>query len=233
MQLAAIIAAGGEGIRLGGNVRKQYLNLGSKPMLAHSVGIFAGHEAVSQIIVAVPEGDFDGANGILSAYFPLDLFHLVAGGATRQQSIKNALEAIKDQPDLVAVHDAARPLASTKLLNRLTEAALEDGAAVPVIPLADTAKQVDEKGMVLSTPPRESLRLVQTPQVFRFSLILEAYSNAARIGLEATDDSALVELLGKPVRTVEGELSNLKVTSALDLALATILLDGRKGEGLK
>jgi len=233
MQLAAVIAAGGKGIRLGRNVRKQYLSLGSKPMLAHSVGLFAGHEAVSQIVVAIPEGDFISANGILSTYFPVELYQLVAGGATRQQSINKALEAIKGKPDLVAVHDAARPLASANLLNKLIEAALEDGAAVPVIPLADTAKQVDKKGMVISTPPRESLRLVQTPQVFRFSLIVEAYSNAERSGLEATDDSALIELLGKPVRTVEGELSNLKVTSALDLALATILFDGRKGEGLK
>ena len=228
MQLAAVIAAGGKGIRLGSNVRKQYLSLGSKPMLAHSVGLFAGHEAVSQIIIAIPEDDLESAKGILSTYFPVELFQMVAGGATRQQSINNALEAINGKPELVAVHDAARPLASENLLDRLIEAALENGAAVPVIPLADTPKQIDKNGMVLSTPPRESLRLVQTPQVFRFSLILEAYSNAERIGLEATDDSALVELLGKPVRTVEGELSNLKVTSALDLALATILLDGRK-----
>ena len=228
MQLAAVIASGGKGIRLGSNVRKQYLSLGSKPMLAHSVGLFAGHEAVSQIIVAIPEDDFESAKGILSTYFPVELFQLVAGGATRQQSINNALQTIKGKPDLVAVHDAARPLASASLLDRLIEAALEDGAAVPVIPLADTAKQVDESGMVLSTPSRKSLRLVQTPQVFRFHLIAEAYGSAERSGLEATDDSALVELLGKPVKTVEGELSNLKVTSALDLALATILLDGRK-----
>ena len=228
MQLAAVIAAGGKGIRLGSNVRKQYLNLGSKPMLAHSVGLFAGHEAVSQIIIAIPEDDLESAKGILSTYFPVELFQMVAGGATRQQSINNALEAINGKPELVAVHDAARPLASENLLDRLIEAALENGAAVPVIPLADTPKQIDKNGMVLSTPPRESLRLVQTPQVFRFNLIVEAYSNAERSGLEATDDSALIELLGKPVKTVEGELSNLKVTSALDLALATILLDGRK-----
>ncbi len=233
MQLAAVIAAGGKGIRLGSNVRKQYLNLGSKPMLVHSVGLFAGHESASQIIVAVPEGDFESAKGILSTYFPVELFQLVAGGLTRQQSIYNALEAIKGKPDLVAVHDAARPLASTSLLDRLIETALKSGAVVPVIPLADTAKQVGNKGMVLSTPPRESLRLVQTPQVFRFELLMLAYRNALKKGLSATDDSALIELLGKPVKTVEGELSNLKVTSALDLALATILLDGRKGEGLK
>lgn len=233
MQLAAVIAAGGVGIRLGSNVRKQYLSLGSKPMLAHSVGLFSGYEPVSQIIVAIPEGDFEFASRILSTYFPGELIKFVAGGATRQQSIGNALKVIKGKPDLVAVHDAARPLATANLLNRLTEAALEDGAAIPVIPLADTAKQVDEKGMVLSTPPRESLRLVQTPQVFRFNLIVEAYSNAEGSGLDATDDSALVELLGMPVKTVEGELSNLKVTSALDLALATILFDGKKGEGLK
>lgn len=228
MQLAAVIAAGGKGIRLGSNVRKQYISLGSKPMLAHSVGLFAGHSAVSQVIVAIPEDDFESAREILLTFFPVELFQLVAGGATRQESINNALATIKGKPDLVAIHDAARPLASKNLLDRLIKAALQDGAAVPVIPLADTAKQVNKNRMVLSTPPRESLRLVQTPQVFWFSLIVDAYRNAGRSGLEATDDSALVELLGKPVRTVEGELSNIKVTSALDLALAQVLFDSRK-----
>lgn len=227
MQLAAVIAAGGKGVRLGSNVRKQYLNLGSKPMLAHSVGLFVGHEAISQIIIAIPEGDFESAKEILSTHYPGEFFQLVAGGATRQQSIYNALKSIEGKPNLVAVHDAARPLASVNLLDRLIEAALEDGAAVPVIPLADTAKQVDKNGMVLSTLSRESLRLVQTPQVFRFSLILEAYHNAERNELKVTDDSALVEQLGNPIRAVDGEIANLKVTSSLDLALATILLDRR------
>ncbi len=231
MIAAAVIAAAGQGVRMGGATRKQYLMLEGKPVLARSVGLFIDHDPVDEIIVVVPAGDIENANELLQPFCPPGSYKFVAGGATRQESINNGLSALSSEAELVCIHDAARPLASAGLLINLLEAASLYGAAVPVIALSDTVKEVDEKGFIVSTPSRENLRLVQTPQVFRRDIIISAYENAVTRKLKATDDAALVEYTGNPVATVAGEFSNLKITSPRDLILASFWLKADKEEG--
>ncbi len=232
MKVAAVIAAAGEGLRLGGSTKKQYLLLKGKPVLARSLQLFTDHGSVEEIIIVIPADDLDTVAGLLEPYSTSGKkIKYVKGGESRQESIDNGLSELSTSVDFVCIHDAARPLASRQLLDSLLDAALKYGAAIPVIPLSDTAKVVDEDNFVASTPSRESLRLVQTPQVFRRELICEAYNNAKKVGLVGTDDASLVENLQKPVATVAGELSNIKITSALDLALVSFWLEGKK-EGL-
>jgi len=229
LKAAALVAAAGAGLRMEAATRKQYLMLEGLPVLVHSLNLFLRHGAVTEIIVVIPPGEADQVGGFLESYCSLQKVKLVEGGASRQESVSRGLCALTAEAELVCIHDAARPLASAGLLDRLLEAAARFGAAVPVIKLNDTVKTVDNEGFVLSTPQRERLRLVQTPQVFRRDLIIRAYEEARKKSAAATDDSSLVELLGKPVATVPGENANLKITGPGDLLLASLLLKGASG----
>lgn len=226
MKTAAIVAAAGAGLRMKSATRKQYLSLEGMPVLFHSLNLFLEHPAITEIILVIPPGDADAVTGLLQPYCPPERIILVEGGPARQESISRGLKALSSEAGLVCIHDAARPLASAGLLDKLLEAAICWGAAVPVIALSDTVKEVDNEGYVLATPARERLRLVQTPQVFKRDLIMQAYAEASNNLAKATDDASLVELIGKPVMTVPGEPGNLKITSPLDLLLASLLLKG-------
>jgi 2-C-methyl-D-erythritol 4-phosphate cytidylyltransferase len=226
MKVAAIIAAAGEGLRMGSLTRKQFLLLEGVPVIAYSVKLFLGHPAVKEIIIVVPPGEKDAVKALIRTYYSSGQYILVEGGETRQESISLGLKAVSIDIDLVAVHDAARPLATADLLNRLVEAAAEKGAVVPVVLINDTAKEIDSSGYIISTPDREKLRLVQTPQVFRREILVNAYQEASRKGHMATDDASLVELSGAKVLTIPGEVNNLKLTSPRDLDLAVILMRG-------
>ena len=206
--------------------RKQYLVLEGIPILARSIKLFLEHPAFTEIIVVIPPGDDKVVRELLGPYFSLDRLKLVEGGATRQVSVGNGLKAISAEAKLVAIHDAARPLATPCLLALLLDSAAHWGAAIPVIQLTDTLKEVDDAGFVQATPARGKLRLVQTPQVFKRDLLEKAYQTFQDAGGKATDDAALVELLGEPVITVPGEQSNFKITSPLDLILASLMLKG-------
>lgn len=224
MDVSAIIAAAGKGLRMENATRKQYLILDKVPVLARSLNLFLEHSRVCEVIAVIPVGERPEVQNLLQPYCPIERIRLVDGGATRQDSVSRGLEALSGQEALICIHDAARPLVSAKLLEALLEAAEEWGAAVPVMPLADTVKEVDVQGMILSTPNRETLRLVQTPQVFRREVITGAYRRARDLGLIATDDASLVEAMGRPVRAIPGEPDNLKITSRRDLDLASLLL---------
>ena len=208
------------------SIRKQYLLLEGVPVLVRSVRLFLNHPALVKLVVVVPPEDLEKAGDLLLKYCPLERVELVGGGATRQDSVHKGLQALPRDCEIICVHDAARPLATGVLLERLIATALEYGAAVPVIGLSDTVKVVDDDEMVVSTPPRGNLRLVQTPQVFRAELVRQAYEEAAASGAQATDDASLVELLGESVKAVEGEVANLKITSPPDLVLASWYLKG-------
>jgi 2-C-methyl-D-erythritol 4-phosphate cytidylyltransferase/2-C-methyl-D-erythritol 2,4-cyclodiphosphate synthase len=153
----------------------------------------------------------------------------VFGGATRQRSVRNGLEAQADaEPEIVLIHDGARPFASRELIARAIEAALRHGAAVPATPMTDTVKQIDGNSRIIATPERASLRAVQTPQAFRFDLILEAHRNAARADL--TDDAAVAEAAGHPVFVFAGDSDNVKVTTMPDLREAEARLSSNATE---
>ncbi len=226
MKLGAIIAAAGAGRRMKNKTRKQYLLLEGVPVLARSVMLFLLHPELVKLEVVVPPEDLEEAGNLLRRHCPPGRVELVAGGATRMESVYLGLEALPQDCEIICVHDAARPLATAALLSQLIAAARVYGAAIPVIGLSDTVKIVDGEQMVVSTPPRQNLRLVQTPQAFRAALIRRAYSEAVACGLEATDDASLVELLGEPVKAVEGEAVNLKITTPSDLVLASWYLKG-------
>lgn len=226
IKFAAVVVAAGAGERMGGGIRKQYLELEGRPILARSLELFLDHPSADEVIAVIPAGDEKIVRDLLRPHFAPEKVKLAAGGATRQESVGKGLEALTAESRLVCIHDAARPLASKTLLESLLEAAIHHGAAVPVITPGDTVKEVGRDSFILSTPARAMLRLAQTPQVFERGLIVRAYRKAAEENREATDDASLVECLGEPVITVPGERSNLKITTPHDLALASILLKG-------
>ncbi len=224
MDVTAIIAAAGEGLRMDSATRKQYLFLEKVPVLARSLNLFLRNNRVEEVVAVIPPGERTEVQNLLQPYCPIERIKLVDGGPTRQESVERGLEAIAVREVLVCIHDAARPLASEGLLEALLDAAANWGAAVPVLRPPDTIKEVNREGMVISTPDRELLRLAQTPQVFRLGLINTAYRQARERGLQATDDASLVEAMGELVKTVPGEAENLKITSPRDLDLASLLI---------
>lgn len=228
MRASAVVVAAGAGQRMAMNLRKQYLTLGGIPVLVRSLQLFLDHPSVGEVVAVIPPGEAGIVEELLRPYFPPQKVRLVDGGADRSESVDRGLKALEEEAELVCIHDAARPLASAGLLDRLLNAAARWGAAVPVLELSDTVKEIDGAGFILSTPDREKLRLVQTPQVFKRDIIIEAYRNSAAAVLNATDDARLVELSGRAIKTVPGEAENLKITRPLDLKLATLLLEGKE-----
>lgn len=218
MRVTAIIAAGGSGSRLGGEVPKQFLPLGNQTILQRTVAAFTAHTRVDDVIVALPAGM--AASEVLGALHAK--LRCVPGGATRQESVANAFDAAPADADIVLVHDAARPFVSDAVISRAIDAAAQHGAAIVASPVTDTVKQVTiEAGarVVAATIPRESIFLAQTPQAFRRDVLAGAVA-LGRDGAQGTDEAALAELSGHPVHIVEGDAENVKITTAADLARA-------------
>ncbi len=207
-----IVVAGGSGARFGRP--KQYEQLGPERILDRSVAV-AG-SACHGTVVVVPAGDVAAE----SAHFE----HVVAGGASRSESVRAGLAAVPESATVVCVHDAARPFATSQLYERVV-AAIDAGAdgAIPGVAVTDTIKVVDGDGVVCDTPPREALRAVQTPQAFRAVVLRRAHAD----GGEGTDDAALVEAAGGRVVVVEGETDNRKITHPDDLDWARARLAAR------
>lgn len=230
MRTALIVAAAGRGARMGEKINKLYLPLGGRPLLWRTLATCLAAGCFEQRIVVVAPGEEELLRReVLWPYFPGQPVIVVTGGEERQDSVYAGLLATDRACDLVCIHDGARPLVHTELVVRAVQLAAEQGSAVAAVPLKDTVKRTDNSGMVLETLPRHQLRLVQTPQVFRRDWLLTAYSCARAEGLVATDDAALVERCGYPVRLVTGDYENIKVTTPEDLALAEIIL-GRRGD---
>jgi 2-C-methyl-D-erythritol 4-phosphate cytidylyltransferase len=230
MTVAVIIVAAGRGVRMGTGRPKAFVRLAGLTLLERSVGIFIAHPRVGRVVAAVP--DLGEAARVLGPH--TERVVLVRGGASRQDSVRAGLLALPAGADeIILVHDAARPLVSREIVDSVIAAAGAHGAAVPVIPPADTVKQVAADGVVETTLARDRLRLAQTPQGFRGPLLREAYARAARDAFLGTDDAALVERTGHRVRAVDGSQYNIKITTPLDLALAEAILarekDGERG----
>jgi 2-C-methyl-D-erythritol 4-phosphate cytidylyltransferase / 2-C-methyl-D-erythritol 2,4-cyclodiphosphate synthase len=232
--VAAVIVAAGRGSRAGSGIPKAYRPLGGQPMIRFSLSLFSGDKhirLVQPVIHADDIGFYETAAG------GLDVLPPVFGGATRQSSVLAGLEALAaHRPEIVLVHDAARPFASAALISRAVAAA-EGGAAVPGVTLSDTVKAVDAREHVTQTLDRTILRAIQTPQAFKFDVLLAAHRNAAAAGRgDFTDDAALMEWAGHPVGVFAGEADNVKLTVAADFAHAesqrlAALADLRMGTG--
>jgi 2-C-methyl-D-erythritol 4-phosphate cytidylyltransferase/2-C-methyl-D-erythritol 2,4-cyclodiphosphate synthase len=240
IKVAAVVVAAGRGLRAGGDLPKQYRSILGEPVIRPSLAIFAKHAALSAVQPVIHPDDAELFARAIHGFDSLGLVILppVSGGASRQASVCAGLEALEPhRPDLVLVHDAARPFASAALVARAIAAAQASGAAVPVIPVADTVKTVDAAGCVTGTIDRAPLRLVQTPQAFGFAALLDAHRLAKAAGRDDfTDDAALAEWAGLTVTTFEGEAGNVKLTTNDDFARAeaaklAALSDVRTGFG--
>ena len=210
-----IIPAAGLGRRLGADTAKAFVDLGGAPMLCRTMERFDDIESIAQRIVAVRADDVDTARKHLEKW---DVT-VLEGGALRQDSVAAALSAA--QCDYVAIHDGARPFVSRNLIQRVLEGALETGAAVAAIPVTDTVKRA-ENDSIAETIPRNGLWAAQTPQAFHTDLLRRAFDGIQ--GAEVTDDARLVETTGHPVRIVEGERGNIKITTPEDLEEARWIL---------
>jgi 2-C-methyl-D-erythritol 4-phosphate cytidylyltransferase / 2-C-methyl-D-erythritol 2,4-cyclodiphosphate synthase len=234
-RVGLLVVAGGRGVRLGADRPKQYLNCAGRPLIVHTIEALAASFLFQAIMVVIHADDralYEQAIGHLTASAAKALGPPAIGGASRQQSVLAGLEAlVAAEPDIVLIHDAARPFPSADLVARAIEAAERRGAAAPGTAMSDTIKQVDAEGQVLATPPRSTLRAVQTPQAFRFPLILGAHRRAASAGVgDLTDDVAVAEWAGAPAYVFEGDPANVKVTTMQDLAAVEARLTASSGE---
>src|SRR5688572_7092174 len=225
MEALAIIVAAGRGERMEAGVPKAFLPLGGVPMLVHSVRAFAMAPSVTAIVVVVPAERIDEARGMLSAISkPVTV---VAGGVQRQDSVRAGLRAAPAAFDgIFLVHDAARPLVGVATIESVAEVAVEMGAAIPTVPVADTIKRM-EHGQVRGTVDRGSLAAAQTPQGFTASLLRRAYDAAYRDGAVLTDEAMAVERLGGSVAAVPGDRRNRKMTTPDDMEWAEDVLRRR------
>jgi 2-C-methyl-D-erythritol 4-phosphate cytidylyltransferase / 2-C-methyl-D-erythritol 2,4-cyclodiphosphate synthase len=232
---AAILVAAGRGLRAGAGGPKQYRPIGGQTVIFRAMAPFSNHPQVSNV---QPVLHLDDVAMFSAAVSGLRHEPPAEGGATRQQSVRAGLEALAaHQPDIVLIHDAARPFVSEGLISRAIEAVGRTGAAIPTIPVADTIKLVDNSGNVETTPERARLRIAQTPQAFSYDAILSAHRRAAREQRhDFTDDAALAEWAGLTVATFEGDVANMKLTTPEDFLreearLASLLGDVRTGTG--
>ena len=225
-KIAAIIPAAGAGSRMQLSVKKPYLRLGKKPILSHTIDRFEQHSAIDEIFVVVDSADFAMCRTtILDPYRYQKVRELVPGGETRQMSVFNALQTLADDVDFVLVHDGVRPFVTEAVIFECLTATAEWGAAVTAVPVKETIKVANEELFVVDTPERHRLWRVQTPQGFRKSLLVEAHEKARRNSITATDDAALVEQLGHPIKLITGSYRNIKLTTLEDLRIAETLLN--------
>jgi len=217
-RVGAIIVAAGRGRRMGG-VDKVFALLGGKPVLARVIDAFQGCDSIDQIVVVVSRENLEKCRQLVAEPGWSKVIEVCAGGRRRQDSVAAGLSRLS-QCQWVVIHDGARPLLTVDLIERGLEAARETGAAVAAVPVTDTIKVAGDDRLVQQTLPRRNLWAVQTPQVFRFDIIAEAYRQAED---EATDDASLVEQLGYKVKLYMGSYDNIKVTTPDDLALAETL----------
>jgi 2-C-methyl-D-erythritol 4-phosphate cytidylyltransferase len=227
LKAVAVIVAGGTGKRIlrdttagKKNLPKQFLNLGDRPILVHTLDRFEENEKVDEIILVVPE-EYMGycSQAIVDKFQFKKIKKIVCGGKERQDSVYLGLKACPNSTSVVVIHDGVRPLISKEKIAESIRLCQKEKAVILAVPPKDTIKRVEE-GAVITTLDRERLWLVQTPQTFEFQLILDAHEKAREDNFTATDDSVLVERLGQKVAVLEGDYRNIKITTSDDLAIA-------------
>ena len=233
-KLVAIVPAAGAGKRLGLGINKAFAVLRGAPLIVHCLAMLARTQLVSQAIVVLAPAEVEEGSELLGRY-QADYFSslpikVVAGGKERQDSVANALAAVPADADYIAVHDGARPFAGRAVFERTLAAAKEQGAAIAAVPVKNTIKVVDAKGVVVDTPVRSTLVAVQTPQVFRAALLKDAYAHLAAHPAAVTDDASVVEPLGHRVVVAQGRYENIKITTPEDLVLAEHFLEELQDE---
>lgn len=242
----AIVPAAGSGKRFGSGERKQFMKISGAPLLIHTLKQLHASVHITEIVPVLRKEDMEKGREIITSQGLHKIRRIAQGGRERQDSVSNALHIIAEacvsarggvkekkefcggEESLILVHDGVRPLVSSALIERVLLSIEGFDGVIPGLPAKDTIKEVDRNGMVLSTVDRNWHRSVQTPQVFTFSAIREAYEKARTDGFYATDDAALVERIGGKVRVVEGDPLNIKITTPEDLALAEYFISKRR-----
>ena len=221
-----MVVAAGMSTRMEG-INKTFAELTGRPLIAVTLEAFDSSPLVDEIVVVLAQRDLGAARELLSSYGLGKVSTACVGGARRQDSVLNGLRAL-EPCDWVMVHDGARPGLSHELLERGLQAARETGAAVAGVPVKDTIKVAGEGNLVAGTPPRDTLWAAQTPQIFRYSLLMEAHERCRQ---EVTDDAAMVEMMGHPVQIFQGSYRNMKVTTPEDMDVMEALLKGSGRQG--
>lgn len=229
MKVSVIIPAAGLGTRMGreksGVSRKQFMLLDGAPILIHTIRKFQLCPSVKEIVIALRAEDMEWARGLVHQEHPAKPVRFVEGGDSRQASVENALAILAPGTELVAVHDAVRPFIDPEIVERVIAEAAQSGAAIVGIVPVDTVKQMHKKDKIKSTLPREHLVMAQTPQVFRFELLKEAFAAARADQFTGTDEASLVERLERvDVSVVQGSDRNIKLTKPTDMDLAHLYL---------
>jgi 2-C-methyl-D-erythritol 4-phosphate cytidylyltransferase len=223
--ISAVIVAGGKGKRLGAGINKQYIKLLGREILAWTLGAFEKVALVEEVVLVVPEDELEYCReNIVNHYGFKKVKEIVTGGAERQNSVYNGLKACSPDTEVVLIHDGARPFISVEVIAASIEGAMEHGACAVAVAVKDTLKVVDREKFVVSTPERSSIYSVQTPQTFKYELILKAHRQALEKNMSATDDTMLVEALGRRVKLIEGDYYNLKITTQEDLVFGEAIL---------
>lgn len=224
MNRYTIIVAGGSGSRFGATIPKQFVALAGKPLLMHTIKAFHNYDNAMKIIVALPAEHMSLWQDLCLQH-SFEIKHLaIEGGSNRFESVRNALESIKDSKGLVAIHDGARPLVTKELIQKGFETAEMCGTAIPAVPVTDSIRQLDRQGS--HTVNRESFVAVQTPQIFNLEILQKAYT--ADYSPTFTDDASVVEFNGQSVTLYDGSSENIKITRPIDLKIAETILIDRK-----
>ena len=224
--VSAIIVAAGQGIRMKGTMRKQYLDLSGQPVLAHSIMTFDSCSLVDEILLVIPKEDVEYCqNKILSLLDLNNQINLVCGGDKRQDSVYNGLKATTKNTETVVIHDGVRPFIQPEDLKQCILVSKKYGACILGTPASDTLKRADKSNIIETTLSRENIWLAQTPQAFKYDLILKAHETARRDGYVGTDDASLVERMGEDVKIINGGKFNIKITKKEDLAIAKAMFD--------
>ncbi len=221
----AVIVSAGKGQRFSEGRKKQFVSLAGKPVLAHTLDRFERCPLVEAVLLVIGEEDIDYCfREIIEKYQYKKIFHVVPGGKHRQDSVKNGIDALSGDVEIVLIHDGVRPFITEEMIENAIRSAIRFQAVVLAMPVKETIKMADPDGKVLRTLDRNSLWQVQTPQAFQAGLIRQALRKASEDGFLGTDDASLVERLGVEVHIVPGSYSNIKITTPEDLVLAHHLL---------
>jgi len=228
---SVVIVAGGKGTRMDSRINKIFMDIAGKQTIVRVLETFQESQLINEIVLVVNERDKDYCEKeIIDKKLYTKLKKVVVGGKRRQDSVSNGLKQVSDEAVIVLVHDGARPLVTHDIIERSVKGALEYDAVITAVSVKDTIKIMDKDGFVCETPQRNTLWAVQTPQVFKKGLLLEAYKNAEYLDIEATDDAMLVEKLGIRVKIIEGSYENIKITTPEDIAIAEAILKWRENE---
>ena len=227
MKRYAVIVAGGQGVRMGADRPKQFLDIGGKPILRHTIERFLAFDPSLELILVLPSAQKDEWRDYCRRNPFLERYTMVSGGVTRFHSVQNALQYVGDD-GWVAVHDGVRPLVTSALLDRLFAEVQRHRAVIPVVPVVESVRRMEEEKDLSNPVDRDGLVLVQTPQVFEAGILKEAYRQAFSTAF--TDDASVVEASGVRVHAVRGERTNLKVTMPDDLQLAAFLMGFRSAD---